>query len=76
MKLRNQQLKTITYICIFRLLYKKLKVIANQKFIMDTHTKKRKRNPNITLKIVIKSQEKRTKEESRKKDLQKQIQNN
>ena len=31
-------------------------VIANQKSLIDIHTK-RKRNPNITPKIVIKSQE-------------------
>ena len=43
-------------------LYKNLMVTAKQKSIIDIHTK-RKRNPNITLKIVIKSQEKRTKEE-------------
>ena len=47
------------------------------------HTEKGKSNPNTTLKIVIKPQEKRTvkREEKRteagkKKDLQKQIQNN
>ena len=33
---------------------------------MDTHTKT-KRNPNTTLKLVIKSQEKRTKEEGKKR---------
>ena len=39
-----------------------------------THVKKKKgeRNSKIALKIVIKSQEKRTKEERNKKDLQKQ----
>ena len=35
-----------------------------------THTK-RKSNSNTALQIVIKSQEKRTKEEGKKKDLQK-----
>ena len=50
-------------------------VTTNQKSLIDIHTKKRKRNPKITLKIVIKSQEKR-KKEGGKKDLQKQIQNN
>ena len=34
------------------------------KILTDTHTK---RNPNTTLKLVIKSQEKRTKEEGKKK---------
>ena len=51
-------------------------VTANLKSTVNTHTQKRKRNPNTTLKLVIKSQEKRTKEEGKKKDLQKQIQNN
>ena len=41
-------------------------VTINQQSIIDIH-KKRKRNPNITLKTVIKSQEKRIKEERRKK---------
>ena len=40
-------------------------VTTNQKSIIDLHTK-RERNPNITLKIVIKSQEKRTKEGTKK----------
>ena len=44
----------------------------NQKCTIDTHTQKS--NPNTTLKMDIKSQEKRTKEEGKKKDLQKQIQ--
>ena len=38
-------------------------VRANQKSILDIH-KRRKRNPNITLTIVTKSQETRTKEGS------------
>ena len=37
-KLRDQQLKMITY--IYRLLYKSLRVSANQKSIIDIHTKK------------------------------------
>ena len=72
MKLRDQQLKTITY--LNRLLYINPMVSTNQKSVKDTHTLKR-RNPNIALEIGIKSQEKRTKEEGKKKDLQKQIQN-
>lgn len=44
-----------------RLLHKNLMLTANQKSIKQT--KKRKRNPNPTLEIVIKSQEERTKEE-------------
>ena len=47
---------------------------TNQKSTIDAQ--KRKRSPNTILKLVIKSQEKRTKEEGKKKDLQKQIQNN
>ena len=36
------------------------------------YTPKKEKNPNITLKIVIKSQRKRAKEEKNKKELQKQ----
>ena len=64
LKLRDQQLKIITY--IERLLYKNFMVATNQKPIVDAHTKT-KRNPNRTLKTVIKSQENRTKEEERSK---------
>ena len=45
-------------------------VTTNQKPIRETHTK-RERNPNITLKIVIKSQRKRAKEEETKKTTKK-----
>ena len=55
-----QQLNTHIHIPIY------LMVTTNQKSIIDIHTK-RKRNPNITLKTVITSQDKRTKEEERKK---------
>ena len=52
------------------LLYTNLVVTTNQN--RYTHTK-REREPNITLKIVIKSQGKRTKQEERnQKELQKQ----
>ena len=47
-------------------------VATNQKSVIDTQ--KGKRNPNITLKIAIKSQERKTKERN-KKDLQKQYDN-
>ena len=40
LELRDQQLKTITYIC--RLLYLNLMVTTNQKFIIYTHRKKQK----------------------------------
>ena len=62
LKLRDQQLKTITY--MYRLLYQNLMVTANQKSVIDIHTK-RKRNPNTTLTTVIKSQEKRTQREKK-----------
>ena len=52
LNLKDQQLKTI--MSLYRLLYKNLSVTTNQKSVIDMHTK-RKRNPNITLKIVIKS---------------------
>ena len=48
---------------MYRLLYMNLMVSINQKYI---HTKKRK-NPNITLKVVIKSQGKGVKEEEKNK---------
>ena len=73
LKLRGQQFKTILYIC--RLLYQNLMGTATQK-LQQIQTQKRKSNQNTTLKIVIKPQEKRTKEEGKKKDLQKQTQNN
>ena len=41
LKLRDQQLKTIIF--IYRLLYKNVMVTTNQKFIIDIHTKKKKR---------------------------------
>ena len=37
-------------------------IITSQKSIVDIHIHKRERNPNITLKIVIKSQDKRIKD--------------
>ena len=43
---------------------------------MNTHTNKiKKKNPNTALKLVIKPQEKRTREVGEKKEQQKQIQN-
>ena len=41
-------------------------VNANQKATIDTHTQKKSRNANTTLKLGIKSQEKRSKEEDKK----------
>ena len=53
-------------------------VTANKKiYNRYTHTTQGKRNLNITLQLVIKSQEKRAKDEVRgKEDLQKHFQNN
>ena len=42
-------------------------VTTNQKSIINMHTHKRERNPNVTLKIVTKLQENRAKEEERNK---------
>ena len=47
-------------------------VTANQKPTIDTKTKKNKESKYM-LKLVIKLQEKRTKEEGKKKNLEKQI---
>ena len=47
---------------------------TKQKSTIDTH-KKRKSNSNATIKLVIKSQGKKTKKEEKKRQLQKQIQN-
>ena len=58
-------------VCVYRLLYKNLMVTINKKLTIDAH-KKRKRNPNITLKSVIKPQDERPKV---KKKPTKKIQN-
>ena len=50
-------------------------VTTNQKSTIDTHTKKKKESKHNT-KLINKPQEKRTKEEGEKNDLQKQTQNN
>ena len=47
---------------IERFLYKKHMATTNQRSIIDIHSKKKKES-NVTLKRVIKSQEKRTKKE-------------
>ena len=67
---KDQQLKTTLY--IYKLLYQHLMGATNLKITIDTHTKKSKSNPNTTLKMVIKLEEKKTKEEEKGKDLQKQ----
>ena len=71
LQLRDQQLKTISY--IYRLLYQNFRITANQKSTIDKQI--RKINSNTTLKIVIKPEEERTREEGKKKEQQKQIQN-
>ena len=50
-------------------------VITHQKSVLDTHKEKREKNPNVTLRIIIKSQGKRAKEET-KKEARKQLKNN
>ena len=40
LKLKDQQLKIV--LLIYRLLYQNLMITANQKFVTDTHTKKKK----------------------------------
>ena len=72
LQLREQQLKTISH--TYRLLYQNFRITANQKSTIDTQI--RKINSNATLKIVIKPQEERTREEGKKKEQQKQIQSN
>ena len=71
LQLRDQQLKTISYIYIDS--YQNFRITANQKSTIDTQI--RKINSNTTLKIVIKPEEERTREEGKKKEQQKQTQN-
>ena len=70
--IRDQQRETI--LSIPRLLHPNFMETANRKSTVDTQT--RKSNPNTTLKIVIKPPEKTTREEGKKKEQEKQIQNN
>ena len=67
LKLRAQELKAILY--TYRLLHQNPMVTTRQKSTVDIHTKKKKES-KTTLKILIKSQEKRT-EEGKNKVLQK-----
>ena len=60
-------------IYIYRLPYQNFRATANQKSTGATQT--RKINSNTTLKVVIKPQEQRTREEGKKKKQQNQIQN-
>ena len=50
-------------------------VITHKKSVLDTDKEKREKNPNVTLRIIIKSQGKRAKEET-KKEARKQLKNN
>ena len=67
LKLRDQELKAILY--TYRLLHQNPMVTKSQKSTVDIHTKKKMKS-KTTLKILIKSQEKRT-EEGKNKVLQK-----
>ena len=71
MQVRDQQLKTISYIYIGS--YQNFRITANQKSTIDTQI--RKINSNTTLKIVIIPEEERTRAKGKKKEKQKQIQN-
>ena len=62
LQLTDQQVKTIC-VYIYRLLYQNFRVNANRKSTTDTQI--RKRNPNTTLKIIIKPQEKRIRREKK-----------
>ena len=73
LQLKEQQLKTISY--TYRLI-SKFRITANQKSTIDTQTNKKKINSNTTLKIVIKPEEERAREEGKKKEQQTQIQSN
>ena len=74
LKLRHQQLKTITY--KYRLLIKNLIVATNQKSIIDIHTKKEKESKHNTKDSRQITREENKRRRNRKKNIQKQIQNN
>ena len=67
LQLRDQQLKTISY--LYRFLYQNFRITTNQKSTFDTQIQKI--NSNTALKIVIKRQEERRREEGKKKEQQK-----
>ena len=66
LQLRDQQFKTI----LNRLLYQNLRLTANQKSTIDTHTNKKKQC-KYNIKVVIKPQEERRRKEGKNKDQQK-----
>ena len=72
LKLRDQQLKIISY--TYRLFYQNFRIIAKQN--LQLIHKQRKTNSKTTLKIVIKPEEERTREDGKKKGQQKQTQRN
>ena len=47
LQLRDQKIKTILYICVYRLLYQNFTVTANQKSVIDIHTNKKKQSTHI-----------------------------
>ena len=55
------------------MLYQNFMLTKNQKSIVETHTHTNIKNPNTTLKKVIKLQKKKTKEERENKDVPKQL---
>ena len=62
LQLRDKQLKTISY--IYRLLSQNFTITANQKSTIDKQI--RKIYSNTTLKIIIKPQDAKTREEGKK----------
>ena len=74
-QLREQQLKTISYIYIYIDSYQNFRITANQKSTMDTQTNK-KDQLKYNTKDSHQTQEERTREEGKKKEQQKQIQSN
>ena len=65
LQLRDQQLKTISYIYIDS--YQNFRITSYQNLQL-IHKQLRKIESNTTLKIVIKPQEERTREEEKKKE--------
>ena len=66
LKLKDQQVKTVLF--IYRPLYQNFMEITNQKSTIDEkkkNTTHKEKQSKTTLKLVIKSQETRTKEEKR-----------
>lgn len=62
---KNARLIYTIYICIWNHIYIYYIMVIKKICNRYTHTHKRERNPNITVKLVIKSQGKRVKEQKR-----------